>query len=232
MSKLERLCRDRSIVPQTFGGISGSTIAPRAVTCNDRAPLASESGRSLTSADASHAIVQSPPSDVGRTDGAGKGLECVMATVGVRVSSPGFRLRLGMALNSTVGKRLLMGWSTPGGSPAVYSLTGYLMLLELVFRSDRVRGEHERVGSSLAAVLGFRALSLPPQLKLNKSFVTSDVLTAQVVEAPSFAGYHSTSSDCVSHDSRRHGYSAQCCVGALAIFCEGRELYSAVSSLA
>ena len=90
MSRLERLEREqhhRSIVPQTSGEsvvqqLQSMTIgpSPRAVTFDDRAafqaaPLASESGRSLTSADASHAIVQSPPSDVGRTDGAGKGAE-------------------------------------------------------------------------------------------------------------------------------------------------------------
>ena len=89
------------------------TIAPspRAVTFDDRAafqaaPLASESGRSLTSADASHAIAQSPPSDVGRMDGAGKGAG--VHDGGRRGEGQQSRLpiALGMALNSKVGKRL------------------------------------------------------------------------------------------------------------------------------
>ena len=78
MSRLDRLEREqhhRSIVPQTSGEsvvqqLQSMTIgpSPRAATFDDRAAF--QSGRSLTS---SHAIVQSPPSDVGRTDGAGKG---------------------------------------------------------------------------------------------------------------------------------------------------------------
>ena len=142
--------------------------------------MASESGRSLTSADASHAIVQSPPSDVGRTDGAGK-----------RVSSPGFRLPLGMALNSKVGKRLLMGeyaWRITPSSLQLDRLSHAVGASSQERPDARDEGHGNRgreqtvVGSSLAAVLGPRALS---------PFTATSAEIEQVT--PNIRRFHSTS---------------------------------------
>ena len=159
--------------------------------------MASESGRSLISADASHAIAQSPPSDVGRTDGAGKGAG--VHDGGRRGEGQQSRLpAAGDGIEQQGGKTVVDGveyaWRiTPSGlqldrlSHAVGASSQERPDARDEGLGNRGRerereGERQSVGSSLAAVLGPRALS---------PFTATAAEIEQVT--PNIRRFHSTS---------------------------------------